>query len=722
MRKAIILLFLILTGSVFGTVPSGESIRQYFDADDVDTTFTFTIPANSSDDYLVYKHLESTGVETLLVVDSTYTIAPTGNSYLNGGVVTISPALASTYKVVVVRNIKKSQETAQGAITPKSIVASLDKIARSLQDLEDRNDRSWHLPESDSTAFNMEIPGLALRAETYPYFDISGNITYVSGVTPDDVVVTPYMETVLDDNDAETAMTTLSGIPVANLKTLGAVGDGVTDDTAALVAALASGMPVYVPVGTFMTDPFTVPDGVSIHGAGYDVATIKLNAGSDATLMTLASSGNHRAFSGFALDGNQGANVSTSYCLYADQNFYGRFNRVKFFNANDGGIFLEGCNAFSFRDCFINGNFGFGAKIGGTTTNSCEEINFRDCQIENNENYGLHFISDIVGHINNVTGCWFEVNSSAVGAGAINHMLINADAMYVTGNRFTMPTITADAIDVLTGSKFNMFLGNVFIGSPIAGVGIDLNSGADENICIGNTGQSITTVDSDGNNFIIEHRTSTVGSYYANSRAIPTLTDSATPSIKGSNLWKTGGTTSISNLLDNFQGQLITIIAEHTIEIIDGTDISLKGLSNWTMNNNDTLVLITKSDGNYYEVSRTQAANITAVTAGADPSPGEIPEGSLFVVVTSDTATKQIELPTAITGSVIRIKTPAIGCELICVGSNVKINDVICSVTNEAALAADSHFIAECISQTEWILRGFTELGANISAIVPDAR
>ena len=31
------------------------------------------------------------------------------------------------------------------------------------------------------------------------------------------------------------------------------------------------------------------------------------------------------------------------------------------------------------------------------------------------------------------------------------------------------------------------------------------------------------------------------------------------------------------------------------------------------------------------------------------------------------------------------------------------------------------HF-TECISSTEWIVRGFTALGADIAAIVPDAR
>ena len=191
-----IMIFLMMCGSVFATVDDGESIRQYFSG--TLTEFTFTQKVNSADDILVFTKLISTGVETPLIEDADYTIVPNGSGYLFGGTVTYptvssgDPAIGSTFQVVIVRSIKKSQETSQGAITPTSVVASLDKLTRIVQDLQDRVDRSWRLPQSDATTFDVEMPTLADRAETFPFFDASGVLTYVSSVIADSIGASPF--------------------------------------------------------------------------------------------------------------------------------------------------------------------------------------------------------------------------------------------------------------------------------------------------------------------------------------------------------------------------------------------------------------------------------------------------------------------------------------------------------------------------------------------------
>lgn len=83
-----------------------------------------------------------------------------------------------------------------------------------------------------------------------------------------------------------------------------------------------------------------------------------------------------------------------------------------------------------------------------------------------------------------------------------------------------------------------------------------------------------------------------------------TLADDATPSIKGFKNWITGGTTTITDFDDGFTGQQIRIFAEHSLTITDGTNIFLNGSSNFTMTDTDVLVLIQKSDGLWYEMSR----------------------------------------------------------------------------------------------------------------------
>lgn len=171
-----------LTNIVFATVPSTENIRDTYTLGAATTEFDVTIPANSNDELLVYKKLITTGVETLLTITTDYTIVADAGGYLDGSTVTTNAALGVLYQVVIVRSVKTSQETAQGAITPTTVVASLDKLTRIVQDLVDRVDRSWRLPDSDAESFDVEMPTLAARLSSYPYFDASGILTYVSSI------------------------------------------------------------------------------------------------------------------------------------------------------------------------------------------------------------------------------------------------------------------------------------------------------------------------------------------------------------------------------------------------------------------------------------------------------------------------------------------------------------------------------------------------------------
>ncbi|KKN59764.1 hypothetical protein LCGC14_0538540 [marine sediment metagenome] len=114
------------------------------------------------------------------------------------------------------------------------------------------------------------------------------------------------------------------------------------------------------------------------------------------------------------------------------------------------------------------------------------------------------------------------------------------------------------------------------------------------------------------------------------------------------------------------------------------------------------------------------SATARTATAGGG-STGLIARNTRHVTITCDDATKQIKLPAPIVGMKITLVTPALGVELIATGSSVKVNDVIVSATNEAALVADSHYEVTCVSATEWILVGYDKLGAHIAPIVPDS-
>ncbi len=86
---------------------------------------------------------------------------------------------------------------------------------------------------------------------------------------------------------------------------------------------------------------------------------------------------------------------------------------------------------------------------------------------------------------------------------------------------------------------------------------------------------------------------------------IATLANSATPTVAGGRLFLTGGTTTITDFTDGYTGQEIIIMSEHAITITDGTNMFLDGSANFVMADTDSLYLIQKADGNWYEISRT---------------------------------------------------------------------------------------------------------------------
>jgi hypothetical protein len=63
----------------------------------------------------------------------------------------------------------------------------------------------------------------------------------------------------------------------ANVKTYGAVGDGSTDDTSAFNAAKASGLPLYIPQGTFKVSGFESTQNVPVYIDGVIGGTISIN-------------------------------------------------------------------------------------------------------------------------------------------------------------------------------------------------------------------------------------------------------------------------------------------------------------------------------------------------------------------------------------------------------------------------------------------------------------
>jgi parallel beta-helix repeat protein len=97
------------------------------------------------------------------------------------------------------------------------------------------------------------------------------------------------------------------GETVYNVKLYGAVGDGLTDDTASFIDALTaagSGGIVYIPVGTYLISNYlAVPSNVWVKGDGYG-STVKLSDGFTPTKLFYVTNSTNVKFSNFSIDGN----------------------------------------------------------------------------------------------------------------------------------------------------------------------------------------------------------------------------------------------------------------------------------------------------------------------------------------------------------------------------------------------------------------------------------
>lgn len=99
-----------------------------------------------------------------------------------------------------------------------------------------------------------------------------------------------------------------------SVKDFGAVGDGATDDTSKLQAALNAGVPLYFPPGTYLTDALTIPTRACVHFAGIGQAVLKLKNNATGHLLSLATNAAERVQlrGGFTIDGNK-ANQSSAW-------------------------------------------------------------------------------------------------------------------------------------------------------------------------------------------------------------------------------------------------------------------------------------------------------------------------------------------------------------------------------------------------------------------------
>lgn len=163
----------------------------------------------------------------------------------------------------------------------------------------------------------------------------------------------------------------ISGSPV-NVLDYGAKGDGVTNDTVAIQAAIDTGLPVFVPEGIFITGPLT-----AINSYIYGFGTLKGSTGVAAAAMLTTT---NTTIEGIAID-------SGTYCLYGILG--GNYTYVR--NVSFTGVYGH-CVLLS--DALSSSIIGCTVKEGGTQVtpfviNTCTDTLVTDNIIEEHTGFGI---------------------------------------------------------------------------------------------------------------------------------------------------------------------------------------------------------------------------------------------------------------------------------------------------------------------------------------------
>lgn len=191
----------------------------------------------------------------------------------------------------------------------------------------------------------------------------------------------------------------------------GAVGDGTTDDTTAVQAALTAGGRIYAPAGTYLCSSLTVGSNTEIYGDGPGLTIFKLKNTTNASLF-LVTAKSFVTFKNFKISGNS-ANQSAGNGIYVtgastditcenvlidDYYDWG-------FNFTQGTRFrLNGCGATNGK-AGANANATRGGYLFGTSVpNSADDVEAVNCYASGSNNFTDGFMSEY-GNDHRIIGC-----------------------------------------------------------------------------------------------------------------------------------------------------------------------------------------------------------------------------------------------------------------------------------------------------------------------------
>lgn len=139
------------------------------------SVFAFSFRVFAASDLEVVRINVSTGAETILTINSGYTVSLNANQNSNpgGSITLVGGALASGQNLIITSNIANLQPTDltnQGGFYPEVITDALDRATIQIQQLDEHVGRTLSYPITDPT-LGTELPALAQRKGTVLAFN-----------------------------------------------------------------------------------------------------------------------------------------------------------------------------------------------------------------------------------------------------------------------------------------------------------------------------------------------------------------------------------------------------------------------------------------------------------------------------------------------------------------------------------------------------------------------
>ena len=205
---------------------ASELNRKEYAGNGVTTAFaTSPMVFFDASDLEVYDVLDSTGVATLKTITTDYTVSGGAGST---GTVTMLTAPASGHTLVIVRSLPLTQEddfVQNDASDAEVVEDAFDRQTMVAQQLQAKVDRAVRLPDGDVSGADTELPPPEASTLLGWNADADAIINYSSGEISAAILVSAFMETLLDAAGGDAAFQTI--VDSATAETAPATGDVV---------------------------------------------------------------------------------------------------------------------------------------------------------------------------------------------------------------------------------------------------------------------------------------------------------------------------------------------------------------------------------------------------------------------------------------------------------------------------------------------------------------